>query len=51
MSALPGVAEQLACSGDDWLRVDTQHGPAADVISAAAPGFRPGGRHFSRATS
>ncbi len=34
----PTVAEQLACSGYDWLLVDTQHGPMnRESLSISAP--------------
>jgi 4-hydroxy-2-oxoheptanedioate aldolase len=40
----PTVAEQLACSGYDWLLVDTQHGPMGyETLSAMLAGIAIGG--------
>src|SRR5262249_38667384 len=40
----PTVAEQLACSGYDWLLVDTQHGPMGNErLSAMLAGISSGG--------
>jgi 4-hydroxy-2-oxoheptanedioate aldolase len=40
----PTVAEQLACSGYDWLLVDTQHGPMGyETLSGMLAGIAIGG--------
>jgi len=40
----PTIAEQLACSGYDWLLVDTQHGPMGNErLSAMLAGIANGG--------